>query len=240
MDMTDVKEVEGMRFTATAALIVHELEKVASEEGYMGQSEIPNNFVTLHRIRNGEVCEGYPITRMKLLNLCKRILPSLDRDLSYLPENVIAFSPYNTTLLWWIPGGIRHLFFDESTHIKSGQAPVPPLIFRYNDMGLTLFALKEDRRPTPETDIWHSPFWNWGCMGNVNLPKKVEPSDTKALEALFFRSAFTFHNPPRLRGATGDGLWKSLVGTEEKEFPYECLVKAGKVKTLLKGGASDY
>jgi len=240
MDMTDVKEVEGMRFAATTTLIVHELERRAPEEGYTGQSEIPSNFVTLHRIRNGEVCEGYPITRTKLLNLFKRILPSLGRDLSYLPENVIAFSPYNTTLLWWIPGGMRHLFFDESTHIKSGHAPVPPLIFRYNDMGLTLFALKEDRRPTPETDIWHSPFWNWGCMGNVKLPKKVEPSDTKTLEALFFRSAFTFHNPPRLKGTTGDGLWKSLAGTGEKEFPFECLVKAGKVKNLLKGGASDY
>ena len=229
-----------MEFAASAALIIHELKKSAGQDNFTGDSEIPTSFVTMHRIRNGEVCEGFPVTRRKLLNLFKRIQPSLKSDLSYLPENVLAYSPYNVVLLWWLPGGVRHLFFDESTKIKSGKAPVPPLLFRYNGIGLTVFALKENKRPLPETDIFHSPFYNWGCMGNVRLPEKPGPADTKKLEDLFFRSAFTFHNPPKLQGTTGDGLWQSLVGSGKEQFPSGCLVKAGKLRDLLKGGADDY
>ena len=240
MDMIGITDVEGMEFAASAALIIHELRKTTCQDDLTADSNIPTSFVTMHRIRNGEVCEGFPVTRRKLLNLFKVIQHSLGGNLSYLPENVLAYVPYNITLLWWVSGGVRHLFFDESTCIKSGKAPVPPLLFRYNGMGLTVFALKENKRPLPETDIFYSPFYNWGCMGDVRLPEKPGPADTKKLEDLFFRSAFTFHNPPRLEGTTGDGLWKSLVGSGKKEFPFKCLMKAGKLKDLLKGGGDDY
>src|SRR5208337_4682353 len=101
--MTGIKDVEGMEFAASAALIIHEIKKTAGEGDFTGDSEIPTSFVTMHRIRNGEVCEGFPVTRRKLFNLFKRIQPSLKSDLSYLPENVLAYSPYNVVLLWWLP-----------------------------------------------------------------------------------------------------------------------------------------
>jgi PRTRC genetic system protein B len=244
MEFTEITAVEGMEFQASAAILVHELPKRSEKDGdFVGLSstpEFPPNFVTMHRIRNGQLCEGFPITRRKLFALCKRLLPSLGKDLEYVPDNVIAYTPYNVTLLWWLPAGVRHLYFDTSTHIKSGKAPVPPLLLRYNQIGLTVFALKDNRRPTPETEIWQSPFFNFGCMGNVKLPKKPGLSDLGKLEDLFFRSAFTFHNDPKLKGTTGGALWKSLVGSGKTEFPYECLIKAGTLRTLLKGGARDY
>ena len=236
--------VKGLHYEASAAVLVHELrghgEKKEEDSDSVFGGEFPNNYVTMHRICDGEVCEGFPITRRKLLALCKRLLPDLGKDLTYMPANVLAYMPYDVTLLWWLPAGIRYLFFDKSTHIKSGMAPCPPLLFRYNNIGITVFALKTNERPTPETEIYHTPFHNFGCMGDARLPKKVGPADTGKLEEIFFRSAFTFHNDPRLTGTTGGALWKSLVGSGKTEFPYDCLVKAGTVRTLLKGGARDY
>lgn len=246
MELTQMKDVNLMHYVARSALLVYSLQDgdhkslEADSHGLRSGQDPPSSFVSMHTIRNNQVCEGALITKRKLMKLCQQLMPSLNKTMTYLPENVIGYKPFDTTMLWWLPAGIKHLFFDKSTNIPSGLAPLPPLLFRFNGIGLTVFALKENTRPTPATTLWHSPFWNYGCMGNVSLPQNPTPSDTEKLQNLYFRSAFNFHNPPKLKGTTGDALWKSLVGSGKTEFPLDCLVKAGAVNDLFKRGSNDY
>ncbi|MFI5294349.1 MAG: hypothetical protein ACHQ0Y_04920 [Thermodesulfovibrionales bacterium] len=246
MEYEGIKDLERMSYEAEAALVVYGLRDgdVREEKGYEAYynagPSAPSHFLSLHKFRSGKACEGSPISKRKLMKLLKRVMPSLNDQMAFLPDHVIGYTSFNTTMLWWRPAETRHLFFDKSTGIPSGKAPLPALLFRFNGSGLSTFALKENKRPTPDTEMYYTPFFNWQCMGNVKLPEHPTPSDTAKLEDLFFRSAFTFHNPPTLEGTTGDGLWKSLVGSGKTEFPCECLVKAGKVRDLYKRSANDY
>ena len=129
MEFSEIADVEAMKYEACKAIIVHRLKKPPSGDednyGLRGGDSIPESFVTIHRINGGQLCEGAPITKSKILTLCKEFLPSLRADAAYIPENVITHNPVTSTLIWWRPGGIRHLYFDKSTHIKSGLSPVP-------------------------------------------------------------------------------------------------------------------
>jgi PRTRC genetic system protein B len=239
-----IREIANMSYEAAAALLVYELHDPNPRSQFpyedYASHRPPRNFVTLHRIRGGKLCEGRPLTRDKLLRFCKTAMPALTSQITYFPENLLAYTPYNTTMLWWRPSEVRHLYFDKSTGIKSGKAPLPTLLFRFSGIGLTVFALMHDTRPAMQTRLFHSPFFNWGCMGNVHLPDNPTPADIPALESLFFRSAFTLHNNPKLKGTTGQALWKGLVGSGTAKFPNEHLVDAGPMSDLFKRTANDY
>jgi hypothetical protein len=105
---------------------------------------------------------------------------------------------------------------------------------------LTVFALKENKRPDLSSELYYSVFPNWGCSGDVKVPENPTPSSTAALEDLFFRSAFTDHNPPTLNGIGWTDLWTSLVGKGKTEFPTDCLASAGKVGDLFTEDADDF
>lgn len=248
-----LKDLNRMAFKARAALVFYELEDGdTANEGNSNQDCVdyydsgpsaPKHFVSIHRIRGGELCEGLPLTKRKLLNLCRNVVPALGKGMTYIPEHVINYRQYPTTLIWWRPAGVKHLFFDEGTGIPSGSAPLPPLIFRYNGMGLTTFALKENRRPTPATELWGTIWSNFGCLGqeaSSRLPKAPRPDQTEYIEDLFFRAAFNDHNPASFKGITYEALWKSLVGSGKTKFPLKHLVKVGHVGDLFKRGSDEY
>lgn len=242
MDIEPVKDPHKMSYDATTALFIYELKdrNDQDEHAYMyDRHNPPNCFVTMHRIHDGLVCEGAPVTRRKLNALCKRMLPALATEAFYFPETLITYTPFETVMVWWHPAGIKYLYFEDGTGTPCGKAPLPALLFKYSNIGLSTFALKENKRPTENSSIYHTPFFNFGCMGNVRLPKNPTPKDIPRLEELFFRSAFTDHNPPKLKGTTGKELWNGLISSQAKKFPMQHLVKAGSLKTMLKGAVDD-
>lgn len=240
MEFGGITDVEKMTYSAQSALVFYSLDREDKESNIWsykmgGGSRTPESFVTLHRIQKGLVCEGQPVSRKKLLKICRTVIPSLDRDFDYLPEDVIAYSKATDRMVWWLPAGVRSIFFNKATGIKSGKAPLPPLLFSFSRGNLQVFALSEDSRPVPSTITYYSPFFNGSCMGNVSLPMKALLSDLRKIEELFFGAAFTLERTPTLNGITGEDLWKSLISGELKQFPVDRLVKNGTVSKLLSG-----
>jgi PRTRC genetic system protein B len=235
MALISVKTLDERHYEATTALILYSLRR-GSEESYLSYEEQSlQNYVTLHRINDGLVCEGRPITKKQLLRLCQTVMPQLKGKSIYLPPEVLSYNTVDgSVMVWWRPAGVQTLFFSKEMKIKSGKAPLPPLVFVFNRGSVRTVALKEDRRPDLETDTYFTPFYNDGCMGNARVPISVSPKETRDLEELFFRGAFTNHSAPNLEGTDGQKLWSSLTRSGLAVFPYDCLRKRGKLKDIIR------
>jgi PRTRC genetic system protein B len=234
MALIPVKTLDERRYDATTALILYSLRR-GSDEGYLSHDEQDlQNYVTIHRIEDGSVREGKPITKKQLLRLCQSVMPKLKAKPIYLPSEVLSYNTIDgSVMVWWRPAGIQTLFFSKEMKIRSGKAPLPPLVFIFNQGSLRTVALKEDRRPDPETDVYFTPFYNDGCMGNARVPISVTTKETRNLEELFFQGAFTTHGTPTLEGTDGQSLWSGLTRSGLSEFPYDCLKKRGKLKDII-------
>lgn len=234
MALIPVKTLDERRYDATTALILYSLRR-GSDVNYLSHEEQGlQNYVTLHRIDGGLVREGRPITKKQLLRLCQTVMPKLKAKPSYLPPEVLYYSNVDGSMMvWWRPAGVRTLFFSKEMKIRSGKTPLPPLVFIFNQGSIRTVALKEDRRPGPDTDVYFTPFYNDGCMGNARVPISVTTKETGDLEDLFFRGAFTAHSTPILKGTDARKLWSGLIGSGLKTFPHECLKKKGQLKDMI-------
>jgi PRTRC genetic system protein B len=126
------------------------------------------------------------------------------RPLTYVPENVVAFS--RNAIAWFEPARERRMYFkptsDTAVAAFDGQViPQPPLVFIAQHRALDVFALREDRRPTLKTPLYRAPYWNVFeghggqggrvCLGSMALPESLEPQATVAWTESFFASNFT-------------------------------------------------
>ena len=194
--------------------------------------------VNRHDIIGGELGAGKPISKQAIIDMAAIAVPRLEKGLSFMPEHVLAYSQVTGGMAWWTPAKERKLFFAKRKgSIKSGLAPVPPLLFRIDEGHLHVWALKENKRPTPNTKVFHAPFYNVTngsvCMGNVETPREAEPENTRVWEDLFFGSEFTGEGEPQLKGIKGKELWSALIDSGKKTFPVEHLVACGTVKEML-------
>ncbi len=223
------------QFMPVKTLIVY--RRMSDNESCRGSSSSPEFYVSLHNIRDGVVCEGHPVSKKDVYELCKLAMPGIDTVVKYVPENVISYVPFSkySAMVWWMPAGRKSMFF-KIEGLKSGIAPVPATLFTVIRGRLHVWALKANRRPTPTTPVYFSPFFNvfkdGTCMGNMKAPKKTDPLETRRWEDIFFGSAFTNESPPELKGITGNELWSSLINTKKK-FPASCLKKWGTLNDVL-------
>jgi PRTRC genetic system protein B len=213
-------------FVAEHALIIYRCKE--NNNGFdEGQSPRPlSHYITQHRISTtGELLEGMPLTRETLSEICSLVVPGI-RNVDYLPPEVIAYSPGHA-LLWWVPAGVKTLFFKGDTGIKSGRHPVPASLLLVLNGNLHTWALATNKRPSPDTELFHSPFFNVYsegncCMGNIHLPQSFSPHDIKAWEDTFFGGLLSSDLPPQLNGCTPKKLWTSIY--QKKQFPVKYLV----------------
>jgi len=83
---------------------------------------------------------------------------------------------------------------------------------------LRVFALIENKRPAPTTQLYRAPYWNlWEdgkmCNGNRKLADLPTPASIPAFEDGFFNSAFSHTNIKRICTHPGGhtGLWQELT-----------------------------
>ena len=234
MALIPLNTLNERQYDATTALILYSLRRGTSESYLPHDEEGLQNYVTLHRIQNGSVREGKPITKKQLLRLCQSVMPKLKARPTYLPPEVLSFNTIDgSVMVWWRPAGVQTLFFSKEMKIRSGKAPLPPLVFIFKHGFIRTVALMEDSRPGPETDVYFTPFYNDGCMGNAKVPHSVTPKETRDLEELFFQGAFTAHGTPSLEGTDGQSLWNGLTNKGLTEFPYNFLKKRSKLKDII-------
>lgn len=214
-------------FKPVRSLVVYEADRPGM---FMGTS----HYVTVHDFQDGQMCEGRPITREALTELCATVMPSINSTVSFLPPELLAYTPSNERGLvaWWSPPAVRTLYFDSDTGIPSGPAPVPGCVFMVRGRKLSVWALEGVDRPTPQTRLYQSPFFNVSggsvCLGNMKKPRAARPADIEGWEQAFWMSAFTHEGGDELKGIKPHTLWKGLVNSGRKKFPVKHLKPYGK------------
>ncbi len=195
------------------------------------------SYIEHREIKDGVLGAGNPLTKSALVNLCSLTLPQL-KKVAYSPESVISYAPACDFIMWWKPAGIQRLYFDKKLEIKNGTAPVPALLFAVQGRALYVWALKDNSRPDPDTEIYHAPFYNiyensGVCMGNTKLPEHTAPESIHLWEKQFFDSAFSGDMIPRIEGTTGKLLWRRLIGSGKLRFPVKYLKKHSTLKKII-------
>ena len=225
-------------FVADTALIFY--KRTRTTNGFMPDGtylDPTQAFIQRHPIKDGLIAEGQPLTRRQLVTLCSTVLPQIKEPVTLLPENLLAYSPGSGCMMWWAKAKDRSIFFHKEAGIKSGKAPMPAILFLVRRNTLYVWALKQSERPSPETVLYKSPFYNTDangtCMGNVKTPDKTSLKDIAQWEKLFFGSYFTLHGDPQLRGITPKKLWKGLTASKYNAFPLRHLKPWGTVQKLI-------
>lgn len=158
----------------------------------------------------------------------------------FLPERVLAYS--EAALVWHVRPSRQRLFFESQSEVLgqvSGERfPVPGLVFKAAGEGakkaLSVWAIRQQGRPDPDTILYHAPFFNVYrdgrvCLGSMPLPEAHVPSAAETWTRSFFASAFTHGAGVRfLSGEPGyASTLEALAGSTER-FPTGRLVRTGR------------
>ncbi len=217
---------QQVSYELDTALLVYRARKTSYD--YSGGEGLPGRFITTHRILDGgRIGAGRPLTKKAYREIFMEV--ARPRPV-YIPENVVV-SSYDGTVIWWRLAGRVFLFFTEATGIRSGSAPMPPMLFRLAGKSLSAWALMKNARPLPETLLYRAPLFNISmdgrvCMGNIKTPKTGMDS-LKEWEEAFFGGESTNEGPPPLKGVMAKDLWNGLISGEAETFPVDVLVSAG-------------
>lgn len=200
--------------------------------------------------KNGNPINAHPLTVKEASVLAKCLKTDDEKNQAFLkpkgilPTNILHINPNaeKDTVLWYTKSQKRQLYFVKGLDIPNGKAHVPSMLWLANKNSLSVFALASDRRPTENTPLYFTPFFNIYedgkvCMGTVNVEIKNSASVEdfiKAWEDYFFNSYFSHllgRNSPIKDNCVN--LWNDLINTD-KIFPKEVLKKNNKtLKNLL-------
>lgn len=235
--MHDIKEILKDKFQLQSMIAIF-------------KTRTGNHFLQSHEVYvekgNAKLAEGIPLSEEAWKNIAKMALKNRKVDdiklAGLVPENVIYFQNEVTgrRLVWWEPAQKQYLHFVSSLHISSGVAMVPPLIFRYREGGIDVYAFKENARPNLDTKLYSPPFHNCAsngavCMGSAKVKKSNTMEEImESWSTGFWKSEFSHTNDERNVKGNINMIWKSLIGSDNR-FPLDVL-KSTKltVKDLIK------
>ncbi|MBR8316033.1 PRTRC system protein B [Burkholderia dolosa] len=188
-------------------------------------------YVTRHAARmvNGApmLLAGQPVTQRQLAAFAAAASKHTEQY-GFVHERVIYVAA--GTVAWWTPAGPRHVWFkaDKPIGTRSGAAQQPALLFIAQGESRFVYALADNVRPRPNTQLFQSPHYNVGssgaiCTGNVDVARQPNAADIEQYEDEFFRSRFTHPNTSRLiKSGSISKLWCRLL--EGADFPTDRLV----------------
>lgn len=179
----------------------------------------------------------------ELLDMQERTRQGFLRPEGLMGQEILHIDPTNEgSVIWYTKAVTRTLYFSPQLGLPSGNACVPPLLWKASREELCLYALGSDKKPLEHNALFHAPFFNLYqngkvCMGNVDVQIASSASleeFTAAWEHYFFNSYFSHllqgHNPVRGNSVS---LWKELLASGGA-FPKSKLIKTGKnLKSLL-------
>lgn len=235
--MEDITNNFATYFYPKSALVFYQSDG-SSDQSYVEHYDMDER---------GNPINAHPLTVREAKRLAESLYMDEDKDTmlkseGILDQNILSFDSKTNKIIWFTKAQFRPLHFSAGLEIKSGNAHTPAMLWMADRSSLYVYALTGNRRPTLNTPLYHSPFFNVYqngnvCMGSVDIEVK-ETGSIKTITALwesyFFNSYFTHlmsgHNPI-------DGncvmLWKDLVDSD-KLFPHEVLIKNNrKLKDLL-------
>jgi PRTRC genetic system protein B len=199
-----------------------------------GASSKSTAIATLHDTTpTGQLLAGVTLSPENAATIF-RSLCAQKNESAFIPEHILCRS--ETTVAWWRKAGYATLFFDiRDTHGKRAKdnplnklsgtrVPQPPLVFiARSGGGLTVFALREDRRPLPATTLYHSPYRNVSDCGSVCLGSMKPSREPAEVEEGFFKTSFTHSN----RGIIAKEMPAWTAARTARRFPTGMLTETG-------------
>lgn len=153
-----------------------------------------------------------------------------------IQDKVLAYSTEKKEIVWWTPASSKKLLFKEDLPIKSGNYPVPILLWKQTDNQLSIWAL--DNQPIKANQaIYNAPFLNVNgfgqvCMGNAkfNTNSNYYEEIIKKTETAFFNSYFTHTNHNNIVNGNYNDIINDLhslisLSKAKLQFPSDLLVK---------------
>lgn len=131
--------------------------------------------------KKGKPINAHPLSVKETAALAESLNTSTELKNSYLksrgllPGKVLYINPAAQGFaIWFTPEQEVGLLFRESLQIDSGKAFVPPLVWKADKNGLSLYAVKDRKKPTLKTPLCRAPFFNLYndskvCMGTVDM-----------------------------------------------------------------------
>lgn len=242
---------KNTRLTARKCVVLYGNSEIADDS--IGSA--PYSFATVHDIAHPALNEdGFrvdgpaepvigaarPLQTGELRGLVESLAQGSAPRLSLLPERALAVG--RDLLIWWSPARHEPLFLSNQTAFAkecSGRTALhPPLLFIGRPASLNVWALPKSERPTESTRLLQAPYYNiYGsgamCRGSVPMPPNADPANIDQFERAFFQSAFTHTNMGNAELTSHpkghEGLWRELIATHHRVFPYHHLIAAGKL-----------
>jgi PRTRC genetic system protein B len=231
------------------ALLIH--KSIKQLDGHEEGDTATQVYVESYDIsKHGNPINAHPLSQKEsfaladMLQATREMQNNYLRSSSLLPNNLLYVNPDNNGYaIWFTPGQQKELYFIPTLGIKSGLAHIPSLVWVASREELQVFAIKGNKKPKANTQLYHPPFFNTYsdgrvCMGTVNIQidhtTRLEDFMQK-WEQYFYNSYFshTLQGGSILNGNIVQ-LWKQQTETSEK-FPESCLVKNGEsIQNLIK------
>lgn len=223
---------QQLHYTLTEALLIYRCQ---SHSGG-GEAFITRNPVNIDSSNVPQLGPGEAIS-MGFLKDLLRSTSRMMRD-GFLPENILAHG--YERISWWVKPAIRPMFYAQYATTKTPELqflsgkkfPQPALLFNLSGNRLSIRALAEAERPTPDTKLYRAPYWNVSdngevCLGDTRVPDGDSIESLDRWEASFFESAFSHPNSQEKltnhpKGFIG--LWRELAG--KKNFPVKYLASS--------------
>jgi PRTRC genetic system protein B len=149
-----------------------------------------------------------------------------------ISENVIALSM--TMIAWWKPAHVSPMWTTcVGPQQRARDYTHPNLFFIGTPQTLSVWALKERKRPTESTPLFHAPYFNVYatgnmCRGNASYPPFITPRAIEVFEKAFFETNFTHQSHEHLIKRAGGvkQFWRDMKGKKLKRVPSGCFVPA--------------
>lgn len=198
------------------------------------------NYVELMEVdEDANLVNAHPLTLAESVELanCFSSLKPLKNNFAncngIYPPNVLKVDTRPAgNVTWYTRPKSVYMHFVKEGEIPSGKASIPPLVWQADHRKLSVFALKDAKRPKNETDLYHAPFFNVYssgkvCMGTTPLTTLKSLSLLPFMaewERIFFGSVFSHSLNDNTTDKEGVCIWKKLVNSKEK-FPVQLLKK---------------
>lgn len=237
--MKDLTQRFGTLYHPVKAFVVYKkdtAEKSIYVEGYdMDKNGCPINAHPLSRRETAQLASA--------LDTSDEVTRKFLKPSGLLPKKVLHLNPeHDGSAIWYTPAQKVSLFFVESLGIASGEAFVPPLLWKATKNTLCIYAMDTDKEISEQTVLYHAPFFNLYndgrvCMGTVKVDIKADchlEDFIHSWEQYFFNSYFShlIGNASPVKGNIIQ-FWQKLMGSD-KPFPLKSLLKNGlKIKNIL-------
>lgn len=224
-----------------------ELREALLVYGDRQRSFVTRHHVTLHKDGPPTLAAAKPLTAGFVESLARSLWGGSSAEV--LPENVLAKG--DRLIVWWTAACRRRMFYQDAekktSKLNGRLFPQPPLVWRVDDGGLKIRALRENKRPDATTELTVAPFWNLSddgrvCTGTMRCPNNASVASIPEWERGFYESAFTHANVGRLTRHRGgfEGLWSELR-EKRKAFPIETLIQLPQtLAEFVRGDRREY